>query len=88
MLGAKELVNKICRVFAHIDLTCYLMKKHNKEVTNTNEDSGSDNEYLVDDEGSAAGGALPGEGPAWAKTLVSETEVQQSQIHSTPGRKS
>lgn len=69
------------------------MKKHNKEVTNTNEDSGSDNEYLVDDEGSAGGGALPAEGPAWAKsregaTLVSETEVQQSQTHWTPRRKS
>lgn len=53
MLGAKELVNKIGRVFAHIDLTFWLMKKHNKEVANTNEDSGSDNEYLVDDGESA-----------------------------------
>lgn len=36
-------------VFAHTDLTFWLMKKHNKEVTSTNEDSGSNNEYLLDD---------------------------------------
>lgn len=91
MLGAEELVNEIGRVFAHIDLTFWLMKKHNKEVTNTNEDSGSDNKYLVDDEDSARrrhGEEHSSRGVNLGKvkegaTLVSETKGQQSQTHWT-----